>query len=484
MIKKFINISLLVFFILIVWQEPSFSQNKNKQIDQFLSLCQEYRIFSGTALVAENGKVIFQKGFGLANRSWNIQNDIDTKYKVGSITKQFTSMLILQLVEEGKIKLEENISKYLPNYPKDKGNKITIHHLLCHTNGIPNLARQYKNWFSELWFKDYSTEGFIKLFCDLDLEFEPGTRFSYSNAGYYLLATIIEKITGKSFGKVLKEKIFIPLNMKNSGHIDYYTVLPKMATGYEYWNYRFSNTGYNSATTHKGNGGIYSTVEDLFKWDRALYTEKLISKRYLDLMFKPQMSLRAGSSYAYGWVVGEKYLHEIDKTIPFAEHYGSDNGFNNVITRLTNDNHVIILLSNMSQTRLPLIPDQIINIIYDLPYNLPKPISISLSECRTIQEIQATITKYRNSNNDFLISQDAVNGLGFKFLHDNKNDLGIAVLQFNANEFSQSSFVYESLGEAYLMINNKKLAIKNLKKAFELDPNNVNVKKKLDELRN
>ena len=454
---------------------------KAGKIDQLMLQCHEYRLFTGSVMVAKHGNIIYQKAFGIADRSWNIPNSVDTKFKIGSISKQFTALLVLQLVQEGKIRLDGKISDYLDYYPKDNGNRITIHHLLCHAAGIPNLAKHYQDWFTERWLKEYSSRSFIDLFSHLRLEFEPGSHWSYSNAGYYLLGTIIEKVTGKTYGEVVQERIFEPVGMKNSGYFDGYTIVPRIATGYEYWNFRYSNTGYNSPTTHKGNGGLYSTVADLLKWDQALYSEKLLTKKYMDLMFRPHMAMRPGSDYAYGWVLNDRSVGQGEWHL-FEEHFGSDMGFNNVITRIKDSQYVIILLSNTSQSTIPLIREQIINILYDQPVFCPRPVSLRLNSSESESEIQKVIEAFNNDRHKYSIRQDAVNGVGFKYIVATKYKMGLVVLEFNASQYPQSTDVYESLAEAYRISGNKQMAITNIKKSLELNPDNDNAKEMLKRL--
>src|SRR4026209_1556284 len=190
---------------------------KAKNIDEVMALASKYQTFNGAVLVAENGKVIYRKGLGLANMEWNIPNTPETRFRLGSITKQFTATLILQLVEQGKIKLDGKLSDYLPDYRKDVGEKVTIHQLLNHTSGIPSYTG-LPGFFNEVSRNPYKVDEFVKQYASKDLEFEPGSKFSYNNSGYLLLGAIIEKVTGKPYEQVLKEKIFEPLGMKNSGY--------------------------------------------------------------------------------------------------------------------------------------------------------------------------------------------------------------------------------------------------------------------------
>src|SRR6266446_522482 len=182
--------------IFIALQTAAFTQDKAGKIEQLMSLYDQYGQFNGAVLVADNSRVIYKKGFGLANMEWNIPNTPGTKFRLGSITKQFTATLILQLVEQGKIKLDGKLSDYLPDYRKDTGAKVTIHNLLSHTSGVPSYT-SLPGFFTNVSRNPFAVDDFIKKYASGDLEFEPGTKFVYSNSGYFLLGAIIEKVTGK-----------------------------------------------------------------------------------------------------------------------------------------------------------------------------------------------------------------------------------------------------------------------------------------------
>jgi CubicO group peptidase (beta-lactamase class C family) len=480
-ISVFRGVTLFCLTFLIAVSFSGALSDKAQEIDEFLRLCHEYRIFGGTVLISERGQVIYKKSFGQANREWNVPHDLDSRYVIGSVSKQFTAMLVLILAEEKKLRLDGKISDYLPDFPKDKGDLVTIHQLLCHSSGIPN-NQHFENWYTELWFKEYSTQDLIRLFYGLDLEFTPGSRFAYSNTGYYICAAIIEKVTGKRYEEVLKEKILEPLGMEKSGFVDSDTIIPKLATGYMYWNFRFLKSPYNNPSSSKGAGSIYSTVEDLFKWDRALTEQRLVSKEYQDLMFSPHINMRAGRDYGYGVVLGKDVLAGVDRSIGFAEHTGNQPGFSCLLLRIPDDDNCVIVLSNIDHIDLRLIRAGLINILYGQAALVKKPISLVLSECDTTKEIQAAIENFHNSRAEYAIRRDAVNGLGFQFLLDNKTDMGLAVLELNAEEHPRSPWVYESLAEAYLMIGNQERAIKNLTKVLERDPQNAHAREKLEEL--
>src|SRR6185295_7497802 len=310
---------------LLTAQATVLAQDKTAKIDELMKAYNSYQQFNGAVLVAENGKVIFKKGYGMANMEWKIPVEPDTKFRLGSITKQFTSMLSQQLVQEGKIKLDGKLTDYLPDYRKDTGDRITIHQLLNHTSGIPSYTG-LPNFFQDISRNPYSVSDFVKKYASGDLEFEPGTKFNYNNSGYFLLGAIVEKVTGKPYEQALKERIFDPVGMKNTGYDHYDTILAKRAAGYEKRPGGFINAPYLDMSLPYAAGSLYSTVEDLYLWDQALYTDKLLSPQLKELMIKPGMS-----NYAYGWVVRKAPLGAGDEQMTIIEHGGGINGFNTLI---------------------------------------------------------------------------------------------------------------------------------------------------------
>ena len=212
----------ILFLVLI--SNISFAQTKVEQLEELLSTYNEYGQFNGSVLVSDQGKVIYKKGFGMANMEWDIPNQPNTKHRLGSITKQFTAMLILQLVAEGKLDVQAPITTYLPDYPKASGDIITSHHLLTHTSGIPNYTA-FPKFMEDESRNPYTPEEFVKTFADKPLDFTPGEKFSYSNSGYFLLGLLVEKLSGKSYEQMLQEKIFAPLNMKDTGYDNHGDIL-------------------------------------------------------------------------------------------------------------------------------------------------------------------------------------------------------------------------------------------------------------------
>jgi tetratricopeptide (TPR) repeat protein len=249
-----------------------------------------------------------------------------------------------------------------------------------------------------------------------------------------------------------------------------------------YWNFAYIKPPYANPSSSIGAGSIYSTVEDMFKWERGLAQYKLVSKKYQDLMFEPHINMRGGRDYGYGVVLGEDEVAGSGRSFKFAEHTGNQPGYSCLFLRILDDDRCIVVLSNIDHIDLRLIKRGLINILHGQQADVGKPISLVLARCETADEIQETIDDFRKSEAAYSIRRDAVNGLGFRFLLDKKMDMGLAVLEFNAGEHPGSPWVYESLAEAYVMAGDIEKAIANLKKVLEIDPNHAHTKRKIEEL--
>lgn len=452
-------------------------QTKPAKIEGLMKLYAEYGQFNGSILVAEHGKVIYKKGFGLANMEWDIPNQSDTKFRLGSITKQFTSMLILQLVQQGKLRLDGKISDYLPDYPKKTGDKITIHQLLTHTSGIFGYT-ELPNFFRDISRDPYSPEAFLKMFSDSALLFEPGSRFSYSNSGYYILGVIIEKVTGKPYEQVLQENILSPVNMKNTGYDHYGMILKKRASGYEKDGLKYLNAAYLDMSLPYSAGALYSTVEDLYLWDQVLYTDKLLSEKSRDLLFKKYVPA-FGASYGYGWVIGNVPVGHSNDSVMMIGHGGGINGFNTLITRIPSTQDLIVLLNNTGAAGLNNISKAITGILYDKPYDMPKR-SIAYKVLDEIMQngIESGLKTYNdlkvNHLDTYALLENEMNNVGYRLLGEKKVKEAIEIFKLNVDAFPKSANVYDSLAEAYMVNGDKELAIKNYQKSVELNPNNTN----------
>src|SRR5436309_9114286 len=474
--RTYLNVFALVLFGVLAFHGAAFAQDKAGKIDQLISLYNKYGQFNGSALVADNGKVIYQKGVGLANMEWNIPNTSETKFRLGSITKQFTATLILQLVEQGKIKLDGKLIDYLPDYRQDTGAKVTIHNLLSHTSGIPSYT-SLPGFFQNVSRNPFAVNDFIKTYASGDLEFEPGTKFVYSNSAYFLFGAIIEKVAGKPYEQVLKENIFDPLGMKNTGYDHWGSIIGNRATGYSRTPRGYETAPYLDMSIPYAAGSLYSTVEDLYLWDQALYGERVLSAKSKDLMFKPNLS-----NYGYGFVMTKATLAAPTKlAVPVIQHNGGINGFSTVIVRMVPEKRLIVLLDNTERGQyLDKIVLDIMSVLYDQPYESPKrSIAEMLLKTTLETDVASAIKLYRElktgaTAGDYDFGEMELNRLGYQLLQMRKIAEAIEIFKLNVEIYPQAFNTYDSLGEAYLVHGDKDLSIANYKKSLELNPQNTN----------
>ncbi|MFK7921463.1 MAG: serine hydrolase [Bacteroidia bacterium] len=469
---------------------PSVEQTqKTEKLEKLISTYAEYGEFNGAVLVAEEGKVIFQKGFGLANMEWDIPNQTDTKFRIGSITKQFTAMLIVQLAAEGKLDLHTPISKYLSDYPKENGDRITLHHLLTHTAGVPN---NYDSSIPKVKKLDmiipdnYAPKDLVGAFSSLPLDFSPGEKFSYSNSGYVVLGHLIEVITQKSYAEVLEEKIFAPLKMTNTGVEKHRPLTNNRASGYfQSWG-MYYNANYIDMSRVFSAGAIYSTVEDLFIWDQALHTEQLLPQEYLDQIFSQHIpDPDYGGYYGYGWSLVERPLGNSEDKIEIIGHDGVIDGFCAIFTRIPSSKASVILLSNIRRAPLNAMTKGIMGILYDKPYDFPrKSAANSLFDVIDKEGLAKGIEHYEAIKDDaaYYLSENEMNMASYKFLQSDRVELAAEVLRLGIEAFPEAFNLYDSYGEVLIKLGKKKKAIANYKKSIELNPDNENGIRMLKEL--
>lgn len=459
-----------------------FYQNKAEKIDELVSTYAEYGEFNGSILISNEGEVIYKKGFGMANMEWGIPNQVDTKFRLASVTKQFTAMMIMQLVSENKLALDEPISTYLPTYPKNNGDKVNIHHLLTHTSGIPNYTSFSS--YRDLMRNQITPTELVNTFADSTLQFAPGERFSYSNSGYVLLGQIIEKVTGRSIDKVLHEKILMPLKMTNTGFDNDRNILKNRANGYYQFAGAFVNSNYIDMSVAFTAGGMYTTVEDLFLWDQALYTDELLPKKYLHLIFDKHIPAR-GQNYGYGWNIGEIPIGNSDSKIVTIDHDGVINGFSSLIIRIPSDHSSIIILNNTGGAPLYEMGRAISGILYDKSYDFPKiSIANSLLEIIKKEDITEALAFYNKVKDlsNYAFDENEMNLVGYDLLQKNQTKEAATVFKLNVDTNPNSSNAYDSYGEALMMMGDSLEAIENYKKSLKLNPKNENGIQMLEKL--
>ncbi len=310
------------------------AQDNLARMEQVVRYYVDVNRFMGSVLVARDTKVLLDKGYGYSNLEWKVPNTPSSKFRLGSVTKQFTAACILLLEERGKLNINDPVKKYMPDAPA-AWDKVTIYNLLTHTSGIPSFTG----------FPDYaSTEAFattpeklVARFRDKPLEFEPGTKWNYSNSGYVLLGYLLEKISGESYRQFVQENIFTPLGMKDSGYDSNSTIIEHRAAGYTPGPDGVKNAGYIDMTIPLSAGALYSTTEDLLRWEQGLMGGKLLNTESLQKMTTPFKN-----DYALGLGVrtvgGRKVI----------EHGGGIEGFNTMLLYEPADKLTVVVLSNLN----------------------------------------------------------------------------------------------------------------------------------------
>jgi CubicO group peptidase (beta-lactamase class C family) len=338
-----------------------------KKVDDYIDAYIQMNQFSGSILIAKNGHVLVSKGYGKSSYQFNIENTSQTKFRIGSLTKGFTAVAIMQLIENTNLSLDDKLIKFIPDYPR--GDEITIKHLLTCTSGIPNHT-EFKDFDNDRRVYPFTVSQTIETFKNKPLEYNPGERFNYSNSNYILLGFIIEQISNMTYAEYIEQNIFEPLRMEHSGFEKPEGIINFMAQGYCFRNNEIKNAKFRDMSNASASGALYSNVEDLYIWDRALYTEKLITKESLNTLFTPFKD-----NYTFGWGVVNVLNHKM------ITHSGEIDGFTANFSRFPDDDICIIILSNFEQTPISRINKDLIAIIFGEEYEIPKVIkTIKLSD--------------------------------------------------------------------------------------------------------
>jgi CubicO group peptidase (beta-lactamase class C family) len=475
-VTRRLALALLLAFL----TSPLLAASKAESIDALVRKYNELRQFNGAVLVADASGVIHKKGYGYANFEWQIPNAPDVRFRLGSITKQFTSMVIMQLVAEGKIKLDDRITTHLTDYRKDTGDRVTIEQLLNHTSGIPSYT-SLPGFFANESRDPFTPGDFVKKWASGDLEFEPGLKWVYNNSGYFILGAIIEKVTGKTYAEALQERIFDPLGMKASGYDLAAPIIPKRASGYALAGGKYVNAPYLDMTIPYAAGSLYSTVEDLYLWDRALYTEKLLKDDLKKKIFTPGLQ-----DYGFGWSIRKTKLDDDKTELDTVRHDGGIHGFSTVLVRVPKRKELVVLLDNTSRgDTLDGLAASILSILHGVEPRQPRK--------SLVEELQsgegngaAIVARYRELRrqkpDQYDFREPELNTLGYWLLRTGRAADAIEVFKLNVEMFPQSANVYDSLGESYAAAGNKELALANYRKSLELNPDNTNAREFIQRL--
>lgn len=464
---------IIQFFLALAFQSGLFSQPLQEKLDNLMQEYNKNEIFNGVVLIADSTGIVLEKGYGLANFDKNIDNTPQTQFRIGSLTKQFVATVILQLASEGKLSLDDKISKYLTEYRKDIGEKVTIHQLLNHTSGI----RSYTNiphWWKDSSKIEFSKEHLITISHSSNLDFEPGSNYSYNNTGYYLLGIIAERASGIPYELLLRQRIFDPVNMNSTGIERDKNPPPNLAQGYMRKGANFVKDDFFYMANLLGAGDVYSTAGDLYKWDQALYTNDYISESLKELMWTPSKN-----DYGYGWKVSVIEKPGDDDSTTKIWHTGSVNGFNSVFVRHVDQKQTIILLHNTGPTSLMKIADNIWYVLNGYESLKVKKSFIPELERILLEKEYDKAVEYFKENEDSIkaeyeLDENAINLRGKQVLNEELNtDKALAIFEINAEAFPESYTVYESLADALYKDGKVQEAINYYKKSLAINPANT-----------
>lgn len=483
--KRLFSILLLLAWISATAQVKNSTQ-ATKRINTYLNELEKIG-FSGSVLVDLNGKKAISKGYGFSDKAKGIKNDPTTVFDIGSITKQFTAAAILKLEMQGKLATTDRITKYFDNVPSDKAN-TTIHDLLRHQSGLQsNVGKDYEK---------ISRQDFLDKVLNSKLRFETGTNFSYSNIGYSLLAMIIEKVSGQTYETYLYENLLQPAGMEMTGYKRPSFEKNKVTVGYY-----TDGTDWGKPTEKQwdtsapfwhltGNGGILSTIEDLYKWDKALQGDKILSEKAKSKLYRPIIRPEENykSIYGYGWDV-----EQTARNTRRVWHNGSNNIFHADFMRFIDEDVTLIMLSNMShRTNFNNLNFELARIIFEDNFVPVIPIadneanqkfSYDIIELAMHKGLDAAKSAYKKRDSKVNIIEPLLNEKGYDLLSVKEYEQAIAVFSMNTFAFPKSSNAYDSLGEAYMNKGDIPLAVKNYEISIALNPNNGNAVEMLMKLK-
>lgn len=444
--------------------------NIKEQIDSVVSRYVEHEVFSGAVLVSKAGKVVYQKGHGLANREWQMANSPNTKFKIASMTKSFTATLTFKLIEQNKLSLADTIGQYLPDFPKDKANVITIGHILSHRSGLPR-AFVIPGWFKGKFNGATTEQEFAEIIGGLDLLFTPGSDERYTNLGYFLLGLIIEKITGQSFEQVLQQQILTPLNLTNTGIANHNTILKNRASGYRIGhNGGYKNPNYMNVKMFGAGAAMYTTVEDLFKWDKALYGDFLSTKSKAALF---------GKGMHYGWYVETFSPGEQHKAVNVVGTSGETPGFSSFMMRFVDQQHTVIILSNnaINQSEKYRLFSDIAAVLFSQPVsNEQLPISFLLTQGLVKGDVNKAINTYQQHPKRYVLEEAGIKSVAQQQMWSQNFAAAITLFAFNALHFPDSVDAHKQLADIYVKNEQPQMALISYQKALALQPNNKALK--------
>jgi CubicO group peptidase (beta-lactamase class C family) len=440
-----------------------------EKLDSLMRAYEKTQFFLGVLLVAKDDVVLYQKAFGPADREHKTANLPDTRFNIASMGKTFTAVLIMQLVEEGKLDLNNPIGTYLPEYHIPNADKITIHHLLTHTSGLTNYMEHPK--YKERRAGLRTLDDVMALVTDMLLAFEtPGKEFSYSNSGFIVLGRIIEKVTGKPYVSYAREKLWAPLGMKGTS-IDYPPALdpPSEAVPYYVFSPRSYVNGMSDENPAFSDGGAFSCAPDLVAFARALLSGKLLKPEMRSRMLTPYFPVDPQTKYGYGW-----FIYENQQGKRLVGHSGGGHGYSSDLKISLDDGYVIVLLANV-RIASRRITENIVKLIATGEYDVPQPSAQTFlfgemekrGVTAVLEDLEKTLARHGDKK---LTSPVVLISVADALASLKKTGEALRVHERNIKEFPKSAMPYGALGEFYASLGKRGDAVACFRKALAIDP--------------
>jgi len=445
----------------------SYANDAQNPYHKVIAKFTQHKIFSGTVLVAQDGNIVFERGYGLANETWQVSNSVDTKFNIASLTKSMASLLVIKLVQEGKLSLSDTVDKYLEYIPKDKASKISIKDLLGHRSGLP---RQFvlPGWRDGKFDRFNNKVEYAKLIGELDLLAEPGEQYQYTNLGYFLLGLIVEKVTQTTYESALEYYIFTPLKMEDTGTVAYKKIIKKHATGYRV----AENGGYqrpsflNVEFLFWAEGNIYSTLGDILKFDQALYQNIILDEKHRSILLSKENG--------FSWSVQPWKINSKAQELSSISWGGEIPGYSSFLLRFVDQKNTIIILSNnaINEVEKRRLASELAAILYNEETSLSKlPLSFILTKALYDNELDKKIAEVQEQAQNYLVDE-SIATMGLQLMWGGELAKAISLLSFNVDLLPDSPSAHNSLAKALEENKQYKKALRSINLALALLPNN------------
>lgn len=463
---------------------PAGAQVRPAELKQLVDSYAANRGFNGVVLVAQHGRVLYRAAYGLANREWQVPNTPEAVFRIGSLSKPVTAILVLQLVQENKLRLDGTLGEYLPAlYGDTPAAAVTVAQLLNHTSGIADVPGSFDDpWWQTQARQSFTPQGFAQAWIPGKLQSAPGTVWRYNNSGYFLLGLLIEKVTGASYEANLRSRILDKAGMRHSGLYHASQVIPRLAEGYQTLpDLSLARPMPIDPTVSFSAAGLYATVDDLFRLDRALDGDTLLTERWRQAMWTGYRL-----DYGYGWGV-EQWHSPSGGAYKVVSHTGSVPGYQSFWLRSEQDQSTVVILDNYWQgDTVVTLGKDLMEVLHGKPVALAKKnlgdLLIPLALSQGLQGMTQAYEQLGANAGQYDVSEKSLNALGYRLLRMQRVPEAIAVFQWNASAHPQSANVHDSLGEAYRANGQRDQALRSYRKAAELAPDDARLRGILKEL--